>query len=125
MPETVKRYIYPSDGNGQLQIVLGPYESNIIVFEEGGEGEHYVPVVLAGLSERELQGPWQLTLQHVNDTSKKITLDQLTDLKLRPDTKDFSGTILYHKVIQMDKVGGKMYILSLGHIHPTMCRSWK
>ena len=114
--ETGKRSLYPADAKGQLKISLGPSESRIIVFEEGEGGETYLPLVLDESGGRELQGPWELTLQHVNDTTKKIRLDSLTDLKLRGDTKDFSGILLYHKVVKMDKPGGKLY-LSLGHIN--------
>ncbi len=40
----------------------------------------------------------------------------MTDLKGRPDTKDFAGTITYRKVLNMGDITGRAY-LSLGHIY--------
>ena len=114
--ETGERMLYPSTANGELQINLGPSESKFIVFDTKKDGEAHTPVDTASLTATAITGPWQLTLRHLNDTTQKITLPELTDLKLRPDMQDFSGTIVYHKVINLSNAAGKTY-LSLGHIY--------
>jgi len=115
--ETGERLQYPSGDNGKLQITLGQSESKIIVFDDDDDdAEMYTAFDENKLRKFYIGGPWQVTLQHVNDTSKKITLDEPTDLKLREDTKDFSGTIIYNKVINIEDDYTKIY-LSLGHIY--------
>ncbi len=114
--ETGKRYLYPSSENGLLQISLGPSESKIIVFDNNKEGEKYISVDRSNLKERIINSDWNLTLNHVNDTAKKITLHALTDLKQINELKDFSGTIIYKTIIAIDAVNNKTY-LDLGHIY--------
>jgi len=114
--ETGERMLYPANPNGELQITLGPSETKFIVFDTKQDGEAYTPIDTASLTATAITGPWQLTLRHLNDTTQKITLPELTDLKLRPDTQDFSGTIVYYKVINIGNTAGKTY-LSLGHIY--------
>jgi hypothetical protein len=114
--ETGKKYLYPVNADGSLQINLGKSESKLIVFDNNTSGEKYQLVDLANAKEETLQGAWQLHLQHVNDTSKKITLDQMTDLHTLPGTENFAGTITYKKVITISDTNSKTY-LSLGHIN--------
>jgi hypothetical protein len=116
--ETGRRYLYPynSSKRGQLQITLGRSETKLIVFDDDSNGEEYHPFDLANTKEEIIQGSWQLSLQHVNDTSKKIMLDQLMDLHLKEVTKNFAGTILYHKTINIKDKTDKTY-LSLGHVN--------
>lgn len=114
--ETGERFVYPTASDGSLNIELGPSESKLIVFDTSKEGELYRIINTDNLQKTALKGPWQLTLNHLNNTSAKITIDSLTDLKLRPDTKDFSGVITYHNVVRVNDISGKTY-LSLGHIN--------
>ena len=114
--ETGKRFLYPSTENGLLQISLGPSESKIIVFDNNKDGEKYFPIDKNILKETVINTPWQLTLNHVNETSKKITLDTLTDLKQRNDLANFSGTIIYKTTIVVEDPDKKLY-LDLGHIN--------
>ncbi|MFI5195036.1 MAG: glycosylhydrolase-like jelly roll fold domain-containing protein, partial [Chitinophagales bacterium] len=93
-----------------------PSESRIIVFDSNGEGEKYNPIDLGHSRETVLQGPWHLDLYPVGGIPEKAVLDQLTDLKQTADHKDFSGTIVYHKELQIPDAAGKIY-LSLGHIN--------
>jgi len=113
--ETGERFLYPSE-NGSLQISLGPSESKLIVFDKKQDGETFVPINTDGLKETTIEGSWQLSLNHVNGVSKKITLQQLTDLKKIEELKDFSGTIIYHKTIVINNPDKKTY-LDLGHIN--------
>jgi hypothetical protein len=114
--ETGERFVYPRNSQGELEVYLAQSESKLIVFDTKQDGEIYANVDTGGLNQTEIQGPWRLSLHHINGTSENITLDELADLKLRPDTKDFSGTIIYHKVINITDVAGKTY-LTLGHIY--------
>ena len=114
--ETGQRFLYPVETNRALRITLGPSESKIIVFDDQQDGAVYTPIDHSGAKETILPGPWQLELQHINDTSKKISLPRLIDLKQRTDTKDFSGTIIYRTLVNMTNLSGKTY-LTLGHIY--------
>ncbi len=114
--ETGQRFLYPSAVNGSLKVSLGPSETKMIVFDEKKDGELYSPVDTDGLQETLVQGPWQLSLNHVNNTSEKITLDTLADLKKTASLQQFSGTILYHTVVPINDPSKKTY-LSLGHIY--------
>ncbi|MDP4252210.1 MAG: hypothetical protein Q8918_19085, partial [Bacteroidota bacterium] len=113
--ETGQRFLYPVTGD-KLKISLGPSESRIIVFDSNGEGEKYSAADLAHSTETVLQGPWHLDLYPVGRGPQKTELDQLTDLKQIADHKDFSGTIVYHKELEIPDADGKIY-LSLGHIN--------
>ncbi|MEO6962503.1 MAG: glycosyl hydrolase, partial [Puia sp.] len=113
--ETGHRFLYPSSGK-KLQITLAPSESRIIVFDENETGEKYIPVDLSHATETVLSGPWQLDLYPVGGGPRKLLLDQLTDLKQIREQKDFSGTLVYHKEIDIPEAGAKTF-LSLGHIN--------
>jgi glycosyl hydrolase family 106( putative alpha-L-rhamnosidase) len=114
--ETGKRYLYPSTANGSLQISLGPSESKLIVFDNKQDGEKYFPVDKNILKETIVQTQWQISLNHVNETSKRITLDSLTDLKQKDELKNFSGTIIYRTTVSIDVADKKTY-LDLGHVY--------
>jgi hypothetical protein len=114
--ETGKRYLYPVEGDGFLELFLGPCESKIIVFDKKGEGEEYKRLDRSSLKESVLPGPWQLNLSHVNDTVIKITLEKLTDLKKMEGLVDFSGTIMYKTKLSIPEPGLKTF-LDLGEIH--------
>ncbi|HVX50197.1 MAG TPA: glycosyl hydrolase [Chitinophagaceae bacterium] len=113
--ETGERLRYPYS-KGALSIPLGPAETKLLVFDEREDGEAYIPVNTAPMHEAVVSGPWEVTLHHFNGTEKEITLETLTDLKKRDDTKDFSGTITYSKILHITAVTGKAY-LSLGHVN--------
>ena len=114
--ETGERSLYPATNNGTLQIELGPSESKLIVFDNQKNGESYKLENTKNLKETAITGPWQLTLNHLNNTSQKITINELIDLKLLADTKEFSGNIIYKKVVSINSTSSKTY-LSLGHIN--------
>ncbi|HMH23933.1 MAG TPA: glycosyl hydrolase [Puia sp.] len=114
--ETGRRYLYPRTKDGELQITLGPSETRLIVFEDKVDGAPWPHTDTDGLKERSLEGPWQVTLDHVDGVSKKTRFDQLTDLQQTRDWKDFAGSILYHTVLQINDATGKTF-LDLGHIN--------
>jgi hypothetical protein len=114
--ETGQRFLHPSNSSGELDIYLGPSETKLIVFDTKTDGETYRSLDISGKTQTVVSGPWRLTLHGLNGATENLTLNELQDLKLRPDTKDFSGTIIYHKVIRVNDTSGKTY-LTLGHIN--------
>ena len=113
---TGKRFLYPAKKNRELEICLGPSESRLIVFDDSKQGEVYASADIAGSKEIIVQGPWQLDLDHVNGTTTKLLLDQLTDLRQKREYMDFAGTITYDVSVKIADPGRKMW-LSLGHIY--------
>jgi hypothetical protein len=136
--ETGKRFKLTPSSDGTFPLHLGPAATQLIVFEEAGatqagatqagttpagsnqDAANAVPAYIPPPGQPEhwiaLEGPWTLHLAHVNGTSRTIQLTELTDLKSRPDTKDFAGTILYQSVSPVNIKGSRIY-LDLGHIN--------
>ena len=114
--ETGRRFIYPANAGNELQISLGPCQSMLIVFDAEKKGKFYIPADLTGAKEVELEGPWQVSLHHVNGTEKALTLDHLADLRELDECKDFAGTITYQTTTNIGDPTGKIF-LSPGHIN--------
>lgn len=114
--ETGERLLYPQKVNGEFEIYLGTAETKFIVFDNKQDGEMYQPVNFSSLKAKSFTGEWQLLLHHVNDTSKKITLPQLTDLKKLDAFKNFAGEIVYHIKLNLDIISNKTY-LDLGRVY--------
>jgi hypothetical protein len=114
--ETGERLLYPMTADGLLQIDLGPSESKLIVFDAKQAAATYKIIKTEKAQRTVIKGPWQLTLNHINNTSQKMTQEVLADLKLSPATKDFAGSIIYKNVFNLKEITGDFY-LSLGHIN--------
>lgn len=113
--ETGERKKYPYR-DGALDIYLGPSETKLLVFDDNETGEMYAPAYTTGLHKTSIKGPWKVDLHHFDGSDNQISLSELVDLKQRPDTKDFSGTITYNTTVHLSNTGSKVY-LTLGHIY--------
>jgi len=113
-PETGERLRFPTTGdNKQIDLVLPRATSLLIVFENTKEGEYYnsSEPVSGG---KEISGPWNLNLHHMNGDRQELKLDALTDLVDIPSAKDFAGTVFYEIVLDMDS--GDYQHIDLGDV---------
>ncbi len=114
--ETGERTIYPVYGADHiLNISLGPAESKLIVFDKNGNGEKYIPVNLDEKPERSVSGPWSVTLNHMDGSQKKVSINELVDFKEDDRFISFAGTALYETTIQVDSPQ-KLNYLHLGEV---------
>jgi hypothetical protein len=113
-PETGERLRYPTSGNNrQIDLVLPRATSLLIVFEKGSEGKLYQPVEeLPG--GQEITGPWKLKLHHLNGKRRQLELDELKDLLNLDEARDFAGTVIYEKHLEMDAPEGRQ--IDLGNV---------
>ncbi len=112
--ETGVKMLYPSGSdNNIIDLELPRATSVMIVFEKASEGDRFNPVILNGNGE-ELEGSWQLQLNHMNGDSKQIDLESLTDLVENDQTRDFAGEIYYEKTIIVDSL--KYQYIDLGDV---------
>jgi hypothetical protein len=101
-PESGERLRYPTaGGNNRIDLVLPRATSLLLVFENQTEGEFFQPVetIPGG---KEISGPWNLRLHHLNGKQKQVKLDLLTDLVKIQSTKDFAGYVFYDKTLDVD-----------------------
>jgi len=93
--ETGQRRIYPHEGDGRiLDVELGPAGSLLLVFSDEQKGERYRPLPAAG-AEKALAGPWQVSLHHVDGSTREITLETLVDFNENNELKSFAGQAIY------------------------------
>lgn len=123
--ETGERRRYPAAGAvNRLSITLEPSESMLIVFEPASAESDTANSPSLPLPPRPsdaagakiLEGPWQVTLSHVNGTSEMIDLAHLEDFNQDPHLKSFAGTATYRKAFRLDKDKDR-YWLDLGRVH--------
>lgn len=100
-PETGGRMIFSMGKNSkQLELELPKATSLVIVYEENTDGELYEPH--KNYSEgNEIDGPWKLQLNHIDGSSRNMDLEALIDLVEMPETKNFAGTIIYEKTVDI------------------------
>ncbi len=112
--ETGKRWVYPNvDANNIIEIMLPRATSILIVFDKDSAGESYIPLKL--ISEgNEISGAWQLQLNHINGDQQQIELKSLTDLIQLEKTKNFAGTAVYEKSINVNSED--FHYIDLGNV---------
>ena len=104
--ETGQRRKY--DVKNKVTLTLGPAESKLIVLGSGeGDLKGSDAPQSGGV---EVKGPWEVSLHHVNGTSRKVSMSALGAID-----KDFSGTIVYRGVLPLDRAGGRVWV-DLGHL---------
>ncbi|GAA4780679.1 glycosyl hydrolase [Olivibacter ginsenosidimutans] len=103
-PETGNRYKYPVS-NQRLRIDLDPAESKLFVFTDADqEGESYAIKKASIAVPYPITGPWQLTLQKVDGSTKSMELKQLIDFKDDQELQSFAGMIWYEKELEIKEV---------------------
>ena len=102
-PETGERFVFPTNKNSkQLELELPKATSLIIVFEESADGKLYQPHKIYSEGNK-INGPWQLQLNHIDGTSRKLELETLQDLVEIPEAKNFAGTVIYEKTLDLNR----------------------
>ena len=113
-PETGEKLRYPTTGsNKQIDLLLPRATSLLIVYESNKEGEAHQPLDLTSKG-KEISGPWNLKLNHMNGKQQELKLDALTDLIDLPSVKDFAGTVFYETSLDIDS--GDSQHIDLGQV---------
>jgi hypothetical protein len=100
--ETGVKSVFPTNGNNNLlKLELPRATSVIIVFEKNTGGKQFSPVKL-NIAGKEISGPWQLQLDHINGDQQKLEMESLKDLIENEQTRHFAGTAIYDKTITLD-----------------------
>ncbi len=112
--ETGKRWVYPAnDTSNIIEFTLPRATSILIVFDKDSSGERYLPPKL-NTGGHEITGEWQLQLNHINGSRQQLELKSLTDLSRLEKTKDFAGTAIYQKTININNKESRS--IDLGHV---------
>jgi hypothetical protein len=113
-PETGRRMRHNvTDENNSLELTLSRATSLLIVFEENKEGEIFQPAALHQRGE-EIEGAWDLQLEHMNGERKQIRLERLGDLSTLEQTMHFAGKVVYEKTITL--TGNRDLKIDLGNV---------
>lgn len=100
--ENGERYRLPVDqSDNELTLQFEPAESKLIVFDTDKEGNYLAVKDRSSEKERVLNGPWTLTLNHINGNSDKIELEELVDFVANEKLKTFAGVAHYEKDIEL------------------------
>ncbi|MCR5013278.1 MAG: glycoside hydrolase family 2, partial [Bacteroidales bacterium] len=106
---TGERHPLSLDEDDSYDFDLGPAESMLIVFEKKpfdgspktGDGSQKTFV---GSRKTALTG-WEVEFDHARlDTSFRVHLDTLFDLKDHPDYQHFAGTVIYRKTLSQEEL---------------------
>lgn len=112
--ETGEKMVYPtSDANNIIELTLPRATSILIVFDKDSAGKQYVPLKLIAEG-NEITGAWQLQLNHINGDQQHFELKSLTDLIQLENTKNFAGTAVYEKVININRKDS--HYIDLGNV---------
>ena len=103
-PETGTRLRYPTQGShNELQILLEPSASKMIVFDKEEKGEKFIGHDFKKETATTIATPWNVVSKKVSGESRTLSLEKLIDLTQREDFKTFAGTIIYENVFKMPK----------------------
>lgn len=124
-PETGNSYVMPhGDKSNELQIVLAPLESLLLVFAPAQTGQPttssapaYAPVVIDPNTFVRIDTGWELVLDPVDGRAFSRKIEKLIDLSKSDDPifNTFGGTITYHTQFSIDDPS--YHMLSLGRVH--------
>lgn len=113
-PETGKRYLYPSNRGGVLDIELEPAGSKLIIFEKNKiKGEALPELSPKSAKPFHLRG-WRVTLEHMDGKTMQWETDDLPDWSATPETRSFAGKLIYEK--KVENIGAFHYI-DLGKVY--------
>ncbi len=113
-PETGERHLMPIE-NSKLRLYLNPSESQLIVFDKCDEGElikERIPDISQSV---DINASWNISLNHINGTSSKESLNELIDFSRSPKYVSFAGEICYEAALRIDKT--KPNFIDLGNIN--------
>lgn len=104
-PEDGTRSVFPFGKNkNELNIELKPLQSLLLVFESGGE-EPEKPFEKPGQKILAIEGPWEVTFEHVNGKTFTRNFDELKQFGTLPDERlnTFAGTATYKTTFSSDQ----------------------
>jgi hypothetical protein len=112
--ETGERMVFPTGKKSkQLELEFPKATSLVIVFGENADGALYQPHKIYSEG-NEINGAWQLQLNHIDGTSRHIELETLKDLVDIPETKNFAGTVIYEKTVDLNR--NDLNYIDLGNV---------
>lgn len=93
-----------------LQLDLSPAESRVLVFEKEQAPKPSPKIRPSEQSAIQLSGTWQLTLEHVDGTSKSLSLEELCDLVGIEGLGGFAGRAIYQTQITVPPDAGIRFV---------------
>lgn len=95
-PESGEKYRIDFTENNEINLKLGPAESQIIVFDKQKSKEKWQAVSTVSEIKTEIKGPWNVEFVHCRgEELKPTTLEKIQDFKDIPEYVNFAGTIIY------------------------------
>jgi hypothetical protein len=116
-PETGEKTKLPVVENNQLNIVLRPLESILIVFEDRAGDEDREPDMPTSTESQEIGGPWTVTLTAIDKNIENITLEKLIPLNQIKGLESFGGEILYETKFEIENKN--FSFLEIEQVHDT------
>lgn len=110
-----ERYLVNPDGNS-IALDLGPADSRLLVFDDERGGPAWKQLPTGNDQSREITGKWDIEFRHIDGSVKKVTMEELKDIKDLPEFVHFAGTVIYHKTINITK-GKDIRYLNLGKVY--------
>lgn len=110
-----ERYKLNSDGNN-IALDMGPAESRLLVFDDEREGPAWKQLPAGNDLAKEITGQWRVEFRHIDGSIKKVTMEELKDIKDLPELAHFAGTVIYYKTINVTDRKDRTY-LNLGKVY--------
>ena len=107
-PEDGTRSVFPYETNkNELTIELSPLQSMLLVFEPGNE-EPGKPFERPGDKILTVEGPWEVTFEHMNGQTFTRNFNELKEFGTSPDAQlnTFAGTVTYKTKFNLDEQAG-------------------
>jgi hypothetical protein len=117
-PESGQRSVYPSQRKrNELRLSLAPTESLVLVFEPELQGSVRHRREPGKDMIESIDGPWEVTLNHVQRQPQQVELEQLVDFQDDPRLVDFAGEAIYRTRLTLDQATReKTAFLDLGRV---------
>jgi hypothetical protein len=115
-PEDGTRTVFPFEGNkNELTIELNPLQSLLVVFEPGA-GEPVKSLEKPGEKIFTVEGPWEVTFEHINGETFIRNFDKLEQFGTLPDEQlnTFAGTATYKTTFNFNE---NAKLLQLGNLN--------
>lgn len=117
-PEDGTRHVFPfGEKRNELTIELDPLQSLLVVFDPNRKGTPGPEIKsAAGDTMMTIEGPWELTFEHVNGQKFNRRFEQLAEFGIPddPQINTFAGTVTYSTTFKTEK---KAQWLRLGKVN--------
>ncbi len=105
-PEDGTRSVFPFGNNrNELDIELSPLQSLLLVFEPGSKKEPGKPFEKPGDNIFPVEGPWEVSFEHINGQTFIRNFNELKEFGTLPDEQlnTFAGTVIYKTTFNLDE----------------------